>query len=42
MWVAYAKNEEAARELAARLLKDRAGEIVWSAWPMEPVRMEAR
>lgn len=34
MWIAYAKNEAAARELERDMLSRHVGPIVWVAWEM--------
>lgn len=40
MWFAYAKSEEAARELERNLLARHVGPIVWVAWEMSATWVE--
>lgn len=40
MWLAYAKNETAARELVRDMLSRHVGPIVWVAWEMSATWIE--
>lgn len=42
MWLAYAKSEEAARELVRDMLSRRVGPIVWVAWEMSATWVEPK